>query len=85
MLSEVSVADEPFYKRWWFLIIIALAGIIIILIVIGLLYITGRKHRRRSAKSLSRSLVCSFPNHSCISFVEASESCWSFLFCGWMA
>jgi len=51
-LSEVLVADKPFYQRWWFLVIIALVGVIIILVVVGVLYVTGKK-RRRSAKSLS--------------------------------
>jgi len=51
-LSEVSLAEKPFYQRWWFLVIIALIGIIIVLIVVGVLYITGKKRQRRT-KSLS--------------------------------
>jgi len=57
LLPEVSLVEEPFYRRWWFLVIVALVGIILVLITIGILYVTGKKHRRRNAKSASVTLT----------------------------
>jgi len=59
MLSEVSLAEKPFYQRWWFLVIVALVGIIIVLITVAVLYLTGKK-RRRNTKSPSWLTTCLF-------------------------
>jgi len=55
MMSEVSAAEEPFYRRWWFLVIVALVGIIVILVVVAVLYITGRKRQRTVKRMISYS------------------------------